>query len=122
MLAMALTVACSQKEPGPTAPDPGPDSVFFNWLPSLLTDQSAAGSNHELMQFLDNPANYIDRNAMRAMMDRLGNAPNEYRENASRYSLADEPILDAIQVYIDEANQYLDGELDYLPLLLRDRG
>lgn len=118
--------ACSHKSPlAVEEPTPGQPELFFNWLPALLVDQESAQPNHELMSWLDDESNYPRKDRLsdlQALIDRLGDAPQEYREHAPGYTPADEPILDAIQVYIEQARAYLASELQYQPLLQRSRG
>lgn len=119
--------ACSHKSPLAVEDGgaPGTPELFFDWLPALLVDQEAAQPNHELMQWLDDPANYPNPDRLgelQAILDRLGEAPLEYRAHASSYSPSDEPILDAIQTYVDQARAYLAGRLHYDPLLQRSTG
>lgn len=123
MLFMAS--ACSHKSPvGVDDPGGGGEpELFFNWLPALLVDQESAQPNHELMQWLDDQQNYPRQDRLgdlQALLDRLGNAPAEYRQHAPNYRPVDEPILDAIQAYVDQARAYLAGQQTYEPLLQRN--
>lgn len=124
---LLLATACSHKSPvGVEDPgEPGEPELFFNWLPALLVDQESAQPMHELMQWLDDQSNYPDRSRtteLRALLERLGDSPQEYRAHADGYQPADEPILDAIQVYIEQARAYLDENYQYEPLLQRSTG
>lgn len=115
--------ACSHKSV--LAPeDPGEPEVFFNWLPALLVDQSAAQPSHEIMSFMDDPTTYVRGPALAAILDRLGNAPQVYRSTAPGYRPADEPILDAIGVYIQQMRLFQSNQFQYLPdrTLQRDQG
>lgn len=108
---VATSLACSQKSPVEVEEpeQPGEPGIFFNWLPALLADQEAARSSHELMQWLDDPTHYPrqDRiDELRVLLERLGDAPSEYREHASGYSPSDNPILDSIQIYVDQARAF----------------
>lgn len=116
--------ACSHKSP--VAVDGGgggTPELFFNWLPALLVDQESAQPNHEIMEWLDDPANYPrqDRLAdLRTILERLGNAPQEYRAHAPGYSPVDEPILSGIEAYIEQAQAYLNGNYTFQTLLQRN--
>lgn len=121
----ALLAACSHKSPVAPAEPPQPGVVYFDWLSALLEDQDYAQPNHELMQWLDDPANYprTDKVAeLRTLLDRLGGSPDDYRKHAPGYSSGDEPILDAIQVYVEQARAYLNQQVNYEPLLQRSGG
>lgn len=126
ILALALTAtACSHKSPVglDDGGGGGEPELFFNWLPALLVDQESAQPNHELMQWLDDQENYPRPGRLgdlEALLDRLEDAPQEYREHAPGYRAVDEPILDAIEVYVDQAQAYLAGEQNYQPLLQRN--
>lgn len=129
VLALA-TGACSHKSP--VAADDGgggggEPETFFNWLPAYLQDQQApeAQLNHEIMEWMDDPANFPrqDRVAeLQAILDRLGDAPDRYRANAPGYTAFDEPILDAIEEQILQGHAYLNGQLQFNPLLQRTGG
>lgn len=131
LLAMAMLL-CSCSEKHPVGPG-GQPQVFFNWLPALLADQSSAQPCHELMQYLDgagvvDPWADKDRQQMQSIMDRLGNCAAQYRQSAPGYEAGDEPILDAILVYVQEARSFLGGGTGFLPnsqsspTLQQDRG
>lgn len=126
VVAMATT-ACSHKSPvgidDGGGGGGGTPLLFFDWLPALLVDQESAQPNHELMQWLDDPGNYPRedrRGDLRALLDRLGDAPQRYRAHAPGYRPADEPILDAIEAYVEQARAYLNGESTFEPLLRRN--
>lgn len=131
LLAMAMLL-CSCSEKHPVGPG-GQPLVFFNWLPALLADQSSAQPCHELMQYLD-AAGVVDpwanknRQEMESMLDRLGNCAADYRQTAPGYETGDEPILDAIVVYVQEARSFLAGGTGFRPhpqispTLQQDRG
>jgi hypothetical protein len=131
VLAIAMLLcSCSEKHPvGPA----GQPELFFNWLPALLADQSSAQPCHELMEYLDNagtvdPWANKDREAMQSVVDRLGNCPSVYRQSAPGYVSGDEPILDAILVYVQQARSFLSGGTGFVPhpqqspTLQQDRG
>ena len=131
LLAIAMLLcSCSEKHPvGPA----GQPLVFFNWLPALLADQASAQPCHELMQYLDgagivDPWADKDRQQMQSTVDRLGNCAAQYRQNAPGYEAGDEPILDAILVYVQEARSFLGGGTGFQPnsqsspTLQQDRG
>jgi hypothetical protein len=131
LLALSMLLcSCSEKNPvGPA----GQPQIFFNWLPALLTDQASAQPCHELMQYLDSagvidPWSGKERDSMQAIVDRLGSCPATYRQTAPGYVSADEPILDAIQVYVQEARAFLAGGTQFVPqalkspILQKDRG
>jgi hypothetical protein len=131
LLAGAMLL-CSCSEKNPVGPG-GQPQVFFNWLPALLADQASAQPCHELMQFLDNagvvdPWANKDSQAIQSIVDRLGNCPAEYRQSAPGYETGDEPILDAIVVYVQEARSFLAGGTGFVPhsqkapTLQQDRG
>jgi hypothetical protein len=131
LLAGAMLL-CSCSEKNPVGPG-GQPQVFFNWLPALLADQASAQPCHELMQFLDNagvvdPWANKDSQVIQSIVDRLGNCPAEYRQGALGYETADEPILDAIVVYVQEARSFLAGGTGFVPhsqkasTLQQDRG
>jgi len=131
VLAIAMLL-CSCSEKNPVGPGAQPQ-LFFNWLPALLADQSSAQPCHELMQFLDNagtvdPWASKDSQAIQTVLDRLGNCPAAYRQSASGYETGDEPILDAILVYVQQARSFLAGNTHFAPhpqkspTLQQDRG
>ncbi len=131
VLAIAMLL-CSCSEKNPVGPGAQPQ-LFFNWLPALLADQSSAQPCHELMQFLDNagtvdPWANKDRQAIQSTLDRLSNCPAAYRQNAPGYETGDEPILDAILVYVQQARSFLAGNTQFQPhpqkspILQQDRG
>lgn len=131
VLAFAMLL-CSCSEKNPVGPGAQPQ-LFFNWLPALLADQSSAQPCHELMEFLDtadavDPWANKDRETMTAVLDRLGNCPAAYRQSAQGYETGDEPILDAIVVYVQEARSFLAGSTGFVPhpqkspTLQQDRG
>jgi hypothetical protein len=131
VLAVAMLL-CSCSEKNPVGPGGEPE-LFFNWLPALLADQASAQPCHELMQFLDStgtvdPWANKDREAIQSTLDRLGNCPAVYRQGAAGYETGDEPILDAILVYVQEARSFLAGNTQYAPhfqqspTLQQDRG
>jgi len=131
VLAIAMLL-CSCSEKNPVGPGAQPQ-LFFNWLPALLADQSSAQPCHELMQFLDNagtvdPWANKDSQAIQSTLDRLGNCPAGYRQNAQGYETGDEPILDAILVYVQQARSFLAGNTQFQPhpqkspTLQQDRG
>ena len=130
LAASMLLCSCSEKNPVGLAGEP---QVFFNWLPALLEDQASAQPCHELMQYLDgasviDPWAGKDRATMQAILDRLGNCPAAYRQSAPGYATSDEPILDAILVYVQEARAFLAGNTQFAPhgqlspTLQQDRG
>jgi hypothetical protein len=111
----ATTSACSHKQPaGPSGP--GEPEIFFNWLPALLVDQGPASQPaHEYCQWLDDQSNYpvaAKRAELAALLDRLGNATQTYRQTGA-FSPKDEPILDAIDVYIAAGRAYVNGTLAF---------
>lgn len=127
-----VMLLCSCSEKNPVGPGGQPE-LFFNWLPALLADQSSAQPCHELMQFLDNatvvdPWASKDRQHIQSIVDRLGNCPAQYRQSAPGYEAGDEPILDAIVVYVQEARSFLAGSTGFhpssqsTPTLQQDRG
>lgn len=131
LLAIAMLL-CSCSEKHPVGPG-GQPLVFFNWLPALLADQASAQPCHELMQYLDgagvvDPWADKDRQQMQTIVDRLGNCAAQYRQSAPGYEAGDEPILDAILVYVQEARSFLGGGTGFLPksqsspTLQQDRG
>jgi hypothetical protein len=113
--ALAATIsACSHKEvAGPLG---GETEIFFNWLPALLVDQGPASQPaHEYCQWLDDQANYpvpAKRAELAALLDRLGNATQTYRQTGA-FRPTDEPILDAIDVYIAAGRAYVNGTLAF---------
>src|SRR5687767_9807307 len=115
-LALAATIsACSHKEVA--GPDGGGEPVIFhNWLPALLVDQGPASQPaHEYCQWLDDQANYpvpAKRAELAALLDRLGNATQTYRTTGA-FRPTDEPILDAIDVYIAAGRAYVNGTLAF---------
>ena len=116
-----ISAACSHKSPVAADDGGGTPEIFFNWLPAFLADQSAAQPSHEIMQWLDDPANFPrqDRLAdLETILDRLGNAPGEYRQSASGYVPGDDPILGGIEMSIDQARAYLDDHLQFTPQIL----
>lgn len=114
-----LLTACSEKNP--VAPEqPAQPEIFFNWLPAYLENQANAQPNHELMQFLDEEPNWKDPAAMGAILERLGTAPDAFQTGSGTAN--DAPILDAIRLYVIQAQHFLDGSTQYLPVLQRDRG
>jgi hypothetical protein len=131
LLAIAMLL-CSCSEKHPVGPG-GQPQIFFNWLPALLADQSSAQPCHELMQYLDT-AGVVDPWAnkstqeMQTTLDRLGNCAAQYRQSAPGYEAGDEPILDAIVVYVQEARSFLAGGTGFhpssqsTPTLQQDRG
>jgi hypothetical protein len=131
VLAIAMLL-CSCSEKNPVGPGGQPE-LFFNWLPALLADQASAQPCHELMEFLDSagvvdPWAGKDRQQIQSTLDRLGNCPAQYRQTASGYEAGDEPILDAIIVYVQEARSFLAGNTQFAPhpqqspTLQQDRG
>ena len=114
--ALAATIsACSHKEvAGPLGP--GEPVIFFNWLPALLVDQGPASQPaHEYCQWLDDQSNYpvpAKRAELAALLDRLGNATQTYRQTGA-FRPTDEPILDAIDVYIAAGRAYVNGTLAF---------
>jgi hypothetical protein len=131
VLAIAMLL-CSCSEKHPVGPGGQPE-LFFNWLPALLADQASAQPCHELMQFLDgagvvDPWASKDRQQVQSIVDRLGNCPAQYRQSAPGYEAGDEPILDAIVVYVQEARSFLAGNTQFAPhsqkspTLQQDRG
>ena len=131
VLAIAMLL-CSCSEKNPVGPGGQPE-LFFNWLPALLADQVSAQPCHELMEFLDaasvvDPWASKDRQQFHLTVDRLGNCPAQYRQSASGYVAGDEPILDAILVYVQEAMSFLAGNTQFAPhsqkspTLQQDRG
>ena len=122
VLAIAMLL-CSCSEKHPVGPG-GHPNLFFNWLPALLADQASAQPCHELMQFLDG-ANVVDpwaskdRQQLQSIVDRLGNCPAQYRQNAPGYEAGDEPILDAIVVYVQQARSFLGGGTQFAPHIQR---
>jgi len=113
--ALAATIsACSHKQPA--GPLGGETEIFFNWLPALLVDQGAASQPaHEYCQWLDDQANYpvpAKRAELAALLDRLGNATQTYRQTGA-FRPTDEPILDAIDVYIAAGRAYVNGTLAF---------
>jgi hypothetical protein len=131
VLAIAMLL-CSCSEKHPVGPGGQPE-LFFNWLPALLADQASAQPCHELMQLLD-AANVVDpwagkdRQEIQSIVDRLGNCATEYRQSALGYEAGDEPILDAIVVYVQQARSFLAGNTQFAPhsqkspTLQQDRG
>jgi hypothetical protein len=113
--ALAATIsACSHKQPaGPLGGDP---EIFFNWLPALLVDQGPASQPaHEYCQWLDDQSNYpvaAKRAELAQLLQRLGNATQTYRQTGA-FSPKDEPILDAIDVYIAAGQAYVNGTLAF---------
>lgn len=110
---LAATIsACSHKQPA--GPQGGEVVIFFNWLPALLVDQGPASQPaHEYCQWLDDQSNYPvpeKRAELAALLDRLGNATQIYRQTGA-ISPKDEPILDAIDVYIAAGRAYVNGTL-----------
>lgn len=85
------------------------------------------------MQYLDT-AGVVDpwanksRQEMQTTLDRLGNCASQYRQSAPGYEAGDEPILDAIVVYVQEARSFLAGGTGFhpssqsTPTLQQDRG
>jgi hypothetical protein len=131
VLAIAMLL-CSCSEKHPVGPGGQPE-LFFNWLPALLADQTSAQPCHELMQFLDaasvvDPWAGKDRQEIQSIVDRLGDCPTDYRQSAAGYEAGDEPILDAIVVYVQEARSFLAGNTQFAPhsqkspTLQQDRG
>jgi len=130
LAAAMLLCSCSEKNPvGPA----GQPQIFFNWLPALLADQASAQPCHELMQYLDSasvvdPWGGKDGQTMQSMLDRLGTCAAQYRQSAPGYEAGDEPILDAIVVYVQEARSFLAGNTQFAPhaqktpTLQQDRG
>jgi hypothetical protein len=120
-LAFLAISACSFKHPaGPEEPDPDPGAgpSFYHWLPALLNDQGAAQPSHELMEFLEDESKFFgDRQALVAILDRLGEAPQQYRASASGYGPGDEPFLIAIEVFIRQGRALLAGNLPFVPLM-----
>jgi hypothetical protein len=118
VLAIAMLLcSCSEKNPVGLGGQP---QVFFNWLPALLADQASAQPCHELMQFLDNagvvdPWTSKESEAIQSTLDRLGNCPAVYRQSAPGYEAGDEPILDAILVYVQQARSFLAGGTGFVP-------
>jgi len=113
-LLLAATIsACSHKNPaGPQ----GPPVTFHNWLAALLVDQGPASQPaHEYLQFLDDPSNYpvpAKRPELAALLARVGNATQIYRQTGA-LSPKDQPILDAIDVYIAAGRAYVNGTLPF---------
>lgn len=124
VLGMVLAIgsaACSHKSPVGVDDTGGTSEIFFNWLPAFLADQTAAQGSHEIMQWLDDPANYPrqDRLAeLQTILGRLGNAPAEYRQSAPGYVPGDDPILGGIEMSIDQAQAYLEDHLEFTPQIL----
>jgi hypothetical protein len=56
-----------------------------------------------------------NRDATAAVLDRLGNCPAAYRQSAQGYEPGDEPILDAIVVYVQEARSFLASGTGFVP-------
>jgi len=126
--ALAATIsACSHKEVA--GPQGGEPVIFHNWLPALLVDQGPASQPaHEYCQWLDDQANYpvpAKRAELAALLDRLGNATQTYRQTGA-FRPTDEPILDAIDVYIAAGRAYVNGTLAFptstAPALQREDG
>jgi hypothetical protein len=118
VLAIAMLL-CSCSEKNPVGPG-GQPQVFFNWLPALLADQASAQPCHELMQFLDgagvvDPWANKDRQTIQSTLDRLGSCPAIYRQSAPGYESGDEPILDAILVYVQQARSFLANGTVFVP-------
>lgn len=122
------SMACSHKSPVGIDDGGGTPEVFFNWLPAFLADQESAQPNHEIMQWLDDEANFPRKDRLtelQAILSRLGNAPNEYRQTAPGHTPADEPILGGIEAAIEQAQAYLNNNLEFEPrmqLLTKDGG
>jgi hypothetical protein len=96
--------------------EPGEPVIFHNWLPALLVDQGPASQPaHEYLQWLDDQSNYpvpAKRPELAQLLQRLGNATQIYRQTGA-ISPKDEPILDAIDVYIAAGRAYVNGTLPF---------
>ena len=86
-----------------------------------------------ILEYLDNagvvdPWTNKESEAMQSVIDRLGNCASMYRQSASGYESGDEPILDAILVYVQQARSFLAGGTGFVPhsqqspTLQQDRG
>lgn len=118
----AALAACSHKTPVGVDDGGGTPEVFYDWLPAYLADQESAQPCHEILQWLDDYSNYPRRDRLedlQSILARLGNAPNIYRQTAPGYVPGDEPILGGIEATIEEAQAYLNDNLQYEPRLQR---
>lgn len=127
-----FALTCSHKSPVGVE-EPVTPEVFFNWLPALLVDQGQASQPaHEIMSWLDDQSNYpvVSKAAeLDAIIDRLGECTTTYRQTGA-YQPTDEPVLSAIDAYVDGARAFLAGTHHFTPAttntqreqIERDRG
>ena len=113
--ALAATIsACSHKQPA--GPQGGEPVIFHNWLSALLVDQGPASQPcHEYLQWLDDQSNYpvpAKRPELATLLQRLGGCTQTYRTTGA-FRPTDEPILDAINVYIQAGQAYVNGTLAF---------
>lgn len=117
-----LTVDCSHKSPV-GVDQGGQPEIFFNWLPAFLVDQGAASQPcHEIMQWLDDDANFPRQDRLtelQTMLSRRANCTAEYRQLSQIDVPGDDPILGGIDTAIEEAQAYLNDNLEFEPRLQR---